>query len=110
MHHLMPCSQKIEEQLRRARLLISELKNDSVSDWYDIDDFMHRGFTSKIVCDIGELCAHLAYIFPGEISGMYSRKALPYLDEISEAMKIGESDLRETLSSIRKRLPLTPSP
>lgn len=87
--------------------LVSDLRRGNVSKkgWQDVDEFLHAASPVRLLQEAGRLCAHLAYIFPGEISGMYSKEALPYLDEISEAMKRGEADLRETLFSIQKRLP-----
>ena len=87
--------------------LVHDLRIGNISnkDWQCVDEFLHAASPVRLLQEAGRLCSHLAYVFPGEISGMYSNEALPYLDEISEAMKIGEADLRKTLSSIRKRLP-----
>ena len=86
--------------------LIDDLRSGSVAqnEWQDVDDFFHGASCFKVIREAGRLCAHLAHVYPGTISGLYSEKALPWLEVISNYMK-GDRKLLETeLRTIRFKL------
>jgi hypothetical protein len=93
-----------EQQVSSASRILNELANGCVSNWYDVDDFLHRGFRNKTVSGVGELCGALARRFPGDISGMYSRSAVPYLRRLEVATLKGESQALEEMEAIKREL------
>jgi hypothetical protein len=84
------------KELKSFADLVDDLRKGSVAqhEWQDVDDFFHGASVFKVIRETGRLCAHLAHIYPGKISGMYSEEAVPWLESISNYMR-GDKRLLE---------------
>jgi hypothetical protein len=93
-----------DPQMAAAARIIDELANDAVTDWQDVDDFLHCGFRNKMVCHIGEVCGAIARVLPGNISGLFSLDAVPYLLRIKGVMMKTPSEINAEMRRIMNEL------